>query len=79
MKDEMYLYGFIVVASIVALILSVLSLTKKDKFGDMDHNYQYGMVGLGEKPSYYEQCILSGGDPVKEISCACCKPLPGHP
>ena len=34
MKDQMYLYGFLVMTSIVALILSVISLTKKDKFSD---------------------------------------------
>jgi len=49
MKDEMYLYGFIVVASIVALILSVLSLTKKDKFGDRDSAGIYGSIGGEEE------------------------------
>jgi len=41
MKDQMYLYAFLVVTSIVALILSGLSLTKKDKFSGQDSTGKY--------------------------------------
>ena len=54
MKDQMYLYGFLVVTSIVALILSVLSLTKKDKFSDY--------TKLKTSPPFYAEVRSGYGD-----------------